>query len=305
MGKAIKYGDVKIVDRETVKIGDATFDSFISTKGGIELGTMVALAGTSGAGKTTLCKKLQRDLKKGEKSIFYALESLKSSVARQTARIKTGEDELICDVEDFPTWSSFLDYIYEEKPLMVIVDSLQHAAELLSLENGKYIYDNYKTIIKDLYTWKDKNEGIVILIVQLNAQNKVEGPEATVFNVDVPIFLIANPKTGERILETQKNRMGTIGTLNYQFVDSDEIIKFYTPQEWDAIKNEKSFVDFINDSFQNFLEAYKNKPNFSKFRTKLKKEYDNIFKQYDNDVDILVNFIPIANKLVDEYFCDF
>ena len=62
MKKPIPYNDVKIIEREALKFGDPVFDKFISTNGGIELGTMIALSGTSGAGKTTLTKKrkLQR-----------------------------------------------------------------------------------------------------------------------------------------------------------------------------------------------------------------------------------------------------
>ena len=78
-------------------------------------------------------------------------------------------------------------YLYAEKPALAIVDSLQHAAKMLSKENGKFKYDNYATIIDDLYTWKEECNAIFILIVQLNGQGKVEGPEATIFDVDVPL----------------------------------------------------------------------------------------------------------------------
>ena len=302
MGKAITYNEVKTVNRKTIKFGDKTFDSFISNKGGIELATMIALAGTSGAGKTTLCKKLQRDLKKGEKSIFYALESRKASVVRQTERIKTGEDELICDVDDFPTWSAFMDYIYTEKPLMVVVDSLQHAAELLSKENGKYKYQNYKLIIKDLYNWKDKTQGISILIVQLNANNQIEGPASTIFDVDVPIFLIADEKTGERTLTTKKNRMGQIGTINYEFVDSQECIKFYSQEEWASIKNNMDVICFLNKALQDYISVYKNRPNYKKFRKEVIKEYRKIENSTDDDIKILVSFIPIIHSISEKYF---
>ena len=64
MSKAISYNDVKIIDKKAIKIGDPVFDNFISEQGGIELATMISIAGTPGAGKTTLCKKLQKDLGK-------------------------------------------------------------------------------------------------------------------------------------------------------------------------------------------------------------------------------------------------
>ena len=105
MSKAISYNDVKMIDKKAIKIGDSTFDNFISKQGGIELGTMIALAGTPGAGKTTLCKKIQKDLSKNGDSIFFSLESRKSYVARQTKRVKTSEREKICDVDDFNSWS--------------------------------------------------------------------------------------------------------------------------------------------------------------------------------------------------------
>ncbi len=303
MSKAIPYSQVQIIDRETVKFGDATFDSFISDKGGVELGTMIALAGTSGAGKTTLCKKLQKDLRPGETSVFYALESRKSSVARQTARIKTGADELICDVDDFTTWSSFMTYIYDTKPLMVIVDSLQHAADLLSKENGKFKYDNYKNIIKDLYDWKDKTEGIAVLIVQLNANNQVEGPAATIFDVDVPIFLIADPKTGERTLSTEKNRMGQTGTLNYEFVSDERVIAFYTQDEWDVLRNGATIFDLVQGAIEAYTHAYKNHDNYKGFKKAFLKEYNKIYNQDPTDgLRIVTQTITLIDKLSKEYF---
>jgi predicted ATP-dependent serine protease len=303
MSKAIPYSQVQIIDRETVKFGDATFDSFISDKGGVELGTMIALAGTSGAGKTTLCKKLQKDLRPGETSVFYALESRKSSVARQTARIKTGADELICDVDDFTTWSSFMTYIYDTKPLMVIVDSLQHAADLLSKENGKFKYDNYKNIIKDLYDWKDKTEGIAILIVQLNANNQVEGPAATIFDVDVPIFLIADPKTGQRTLSTEKNRMGQTGTLNYEFVSDERVIAFYTQDEWDVLKNGATIFDLVQNAIEAYTHAYKNHDNYKSFKKTFLKEYNKIYNQDPTDgLAIVTQAIMLIDRLSKEYF---
>jgi predicted ATP-dependent serine protease len=233
MKAPVLYNDVKIIDRETIKFGDTVLDNFISSKGGVELGTMIALAGTSGAGKTTLCKKLQKDLPNDEISLFYSLESRASSVVRQTRRIKTTNKEYIADVDTFPTWSSFMSYINKEKPLLVVVDSLQHAARLLSEENGKYKYDNYKEIIKDLYDWKDKTQGIVILICQLNSDGSMEGPKSTIFDVDCPIFLTANPKTNERTMHTEKNRMGPIGKIYYQFTSDDRCIEFFTQEEWE------------------------------------------------------------------------
>jgi predicted ATP-dependent serine protease len=304
MSKAVSYNEVKIVERESVKIGNKVFDNFISENGGIELGNMISLAGTPGAGKTTLCKKLQKDLGKNEISVFYALESRKASVAKQTKRIKTGENELICDVDDFPTWSSFMDYIYAEKPLLVVVDSIQHAAQLLTDENGKYIYENYKQIRKDLYDWKDVTQGIVILIAQLNGKGEVEGPMSTVFDVDCPIFLTADPNTNERTMHTEKNRMGPIGKIYYEFVDNDKCIEFYSQEDWKNKKTTKkdlSLLDFFIEQTENFINSLDK----SKDSTKtFKKEYNRGVKKIENilcDDEYFVKYLNLVTELKIKY----
>jgi len=192
--KATTYNKVKYSVQPGVMFEDEVLNSFLSEDGGIVLGNMIALAGTKGAGKTTLCKKLQKELPTNMNSVFFSLETGKGSVQRQTKRVVAGDHAKICDDSDYPTWSEFMSDLHKHVPTLVIVDSLQHAAKLLTKENNKFKYDNYAQVVEDLYSWKEKHNTIVILIVQLNGQGKVEGPEATVFDVDCPLKLIANPK---------------------------------------------------------------------------------------------------------------
>ncbi|MHA1815311.1 MAG: RAD55 family ATPase [Candidatus Heimdallarchaeaceae archaeon] len=302
MKKPIPYNQVQIIERDTLKFGDPVFDNFISERGGIELGVMIALSGTSGAGKTTLCKKWQKDLQPGEVSVFYALESLKASVAKQTARIKTTNEDLICDVEDFPKWSQFMAYLYEDKPTMVVVDSLQHAAELLSEENGKYKYDNYKKIIKDLYKWKDETQGIVILICQLNEKGSMEGPASTLFNVDCPIKLTADPKSKERWMETTKNRMGPIGKIYYEFVDTDACIKFYTDEEWNFDKNNVSFPEMVVETVNTFLSSKKSDDKYSVFKKEFNKKCKEIYNNHEDDLVICSKVVGLVIEMEKKYF---
>lgn len=292
MSKAISYNDVKVIDKKAIKIGDPVFDNFISEQGGIELATMITIAGTPGAGKTTLCKKLQKDLGENDESIFFSLESRKSSVARQTSRVKTGDNEKICDVDDFKTWKSFMDYIYETKPLMVVVDSLQHAATLLSNENGKHKYDNYKNIVKDLYDWKDVTQGIVVLIVQLNGKGDVEGPIATVFDVDCPIFLTANPKTNERTMHTEKNRMGPIGKIYYEFVNDDRCFKFTSEEDWGSVESEEMLSENLLKDVAGFINSIKkiDENKFNKIKSKVKKISSN------DSVDYIIQMLEIYKE---------
>lgn len=304
MNKPVPYNQVKYSIQPGIMFRDAVFNQFISEDGGIVRGNMIALAGTSGAGKTTLCKKLQKELPSNMTSVFFSLETGKGSVARQTKRVETGDNALVCDAETFSTWTAFMDYLYNDVPEMVIVDSLQHAAKLLTKENGKFKYDNYAQVVEDLYTWKEKNNGIVIMIVQLNGQGKVEGPEATVFDVDCPLKLIADPKTGTRHLIASKNRMGgTVGTpIFYEFTSDDSIIKFFTEKEYEVIRQGVRLPDMIVDTISSFIGVYKNHDNYADFKKEFRKGCKAIYAKSDDNLEICSQTMVLANTLVNKWF---
>ena len=175
---------------------------------------------------------------------------------------------------------------------MVVVDSLQHAATLLSNENGKHKYDNYKNIVKDLYDWKDVTQGIVVLIVQLNGKGDVEGPIATVFDVDCPIFLTANPKTNERTMHTEKNRMGPIGKIYYEFVNDDRCFKFTSEEDWGSVESEEMLSENLLKDVAGFINSIKkiDENKFNKIKSKVKKISSN------DSVDYIIQMLEIYKE---------
>ena len=72
MKKAIPYNKVQYSVQPGIMFSDPVLNAFISEDGGIVLGNMIALAGSKGAGKTTLCKKLQKELPADMDSVFYS-----------------------------------------------------------------------------------------------------------------------------------------------------------------------------------------------------------------------------------------
>jgi predicted ATP-dependent serine protease len=302
--KATPYNKVQYSIQPGVMFRDSVLNAFLSEDGGIVLGNMIALAGTKGAGKTTLCKKLQKELPEDMNSVFFSLETGKGSLQRQTKRVVAGDHAKICDDNDYPTWNEFMSDLHKYVPTMVIVDSLQHAAKLLTKENGKFKYDNYAQIVEDLYNWKEKHNTIVILIVQLNSQGKVEGPEATVFDVDCPLKLTANPKTKERFLEAEKNRMGgTIGEpIFYEFVGDDRVIQFYTEDEYRIIKQGVTLSTMIQNTIESYLAVYKNHDNYKSFKKEFKKGYENIYNSGIEDILIVAQTLVLIDALAKKYF---
>jgi len=302
--KAITYNKVKYSVQPGVMFRDPVLNEFLSEDGGIVLGNMIALAGTSGAGKTTLCKKLQKELPADMSSVFFSLETGKGSVARQTKRVETGDHAMICDENDYPTWSEFMKDLHESVPTLVVVDSLQHAAKLLSKENGEYKYANYARIVEDLYNWKEKHNTIVIMIVQLNAEGKVEGPEATVFDVDCPLKLTADAKTGERKLEATKNRMGgTVGkAIYYEFTSDDKVIEFFDENEYMVRKQDVSLPEMLNDTISNYISAFANHENYEAFKAEFKKAYNKIYNSCDDNFEICTQTINLMKTLSSKHF---
>jgi predicted ATP-dependent serine protease len=300
--KKRKYDEVQIIDKPSVKSGVKTLDNFLSNNGGFELGNLILMTGTSGAGKTTLCKLLQKLIK--QTTNFHALESLASSVKRQTDRIKISHGmAFITDAEDYDDFDDFLKFLYEDKPLFVMVDSLQHAVKQLK-KKGMGDADAHHYVLDSLYTWKDKTQGIVILICQLNKDGSFSGPSGMLFDADARIHLEFNPKTGERTMETFKNRMGQLDCIHYEFTDCDEVMKFYTKEEWEVIKLGVTLPEMVLNTIFQFSTAYKNHKHYKMFKKDFNKELKAMYDKNEDDLKICVEALTLLDELRGIYFAD-
>ena len=299
MMKKRKYSEVKIVDKPSIKTKIKTFDEFLSNDGGFQLGNLVLMTGTSGAGKTTLCKLIQKVC--NQDSVFHALESLASSVARQTERIKISHDNAyITDGEDYEDFDDFIKFLYKDKPTFVMVDSLQHAVKQLK-KKGMGDTDAHHHVLDSLYTWKDKTQGVVILICQLNKDGSFSGPSGMLFDADVRIHLEFDHKTGERTMETTKNRMGQLDSIFYEFTSDDNVIDFYTNAEWKILKQGIGLSEMIYNTIKEFSKAYKSHENYSKFKKEFHREYKKIYDEQDNDYLVLSRCILLMGELENKY----
>jgi len=300
MIKKRQYKDVKIIDKPSILTGDKTLDDFLSNESGFQLGNLIMMTGTSGAGKTTFCKLIQRDV--NFPTHFHALESLASSVKRQTDRIKISHSNAyITDEEDYADFNEFMKFLYEDKPKFVMVDSLQHAVKQLK-KDGMGETAAYHHVLDSLYSWKDKTQGIVILICQLNKDGSFSGPAGMLFDADAQIHLQFDKKTGERTMETFKNRMGALGSIYYEFTDCDKVIKFYDSEEWEVTKQGITFPDMIVDTVQRFIYAHKKHENYLEFKKEFNRKTKTIYKTSDNDFFICSELIKLVGEMKSKYF---
>ena len=300
MIKKRQYSEVKIIDKPSILTGDKTLDEFLSNDMGFQLGNLIMMTGTSGAGKTTFCKLIQRDV--NFPTHFHALESLASSVKRQTDRIKISHSNAyITDEEDYADFDEFMKFLYEDKPKFVMVDSLQHAIKQLK-KSGMGEKDAYHHVLDSLYTWKDKTQGIVILICQLNKDGSFSGPAGMLFDADVQIHLQFNKKTGERIMETFKNRMGALGSIYYEFTSCKKVIKFYDEEEWEVMKKGITFPDMVVKTIERFIHAYKKHKNYHQFKVEFNRKTKTIYEDFDNEFFICSEVIKLVGEMKEKYF---
>lgn len=299
MKKKRTYDDVKIINSPSIKTGMKTFDDFLSNNGGFELGNLILMTGTSGAGKTTLCKLIQREVK--DPTLFHALESLASSVKRQTLRIETHDNCFITDEENYEDFDDFMKFIYEDKPRFVMVDSLQHAVKQLK-KKGMGDAEAHHHVLDSLYSWKDETQGIVILICQLNKDGSFSGPSGMLFDADARVHLEFNAKTNERTMETLKNRMGQLDSIFYEFSSDDDVIKFYTNEEWEILKLGVTLPEMLIETIFQYSNAYKNHDDYPKFRKEFNKKVREIYKSVDDDLGISIAVTKLMSELTQKYF---
>jgi len=260
------YQDVELSSVAAVRTGDEKLDNLFSTQGGIEWANLIFLTGTSGAGKTTLCKKIQ-SLISDHVSAFYSREMLSSLVKKQTLRLEiTHKNAFIADSKDFPHFNLFMKMIEERGDVKILIlDSIQRIAvdfvkEGMTREAAmRHIYDV-------LTEWKDRTGGVVILIGQLTKDGDFEGASFLKFDSDAHVHMVFDEKRNTRTIETTKNRMGKLVKLYYEILDSSETLKFYSEKEF-ALKGKKIiFDDYLTKTVFEYIENLdKNISSYSEF----------------------------------------
>ncbi len=215
------YSEIEVKANKSLKVNDPLLDEFLSNDGGLVPSTVIFLTGTSGAGKTTVCARIQ-----------------KSAVKKQIERMNIdNKNAFIGDEEDCKTFFDFMERIYKTKPSLVIMDSIQEMAKDFEMNEDKAMIE----ILDQLKKWAHATGGIVIIIGHVTKDGDFAGVNTIKHNVDVHIHLSFNKKTGERKMQSEKNRYGSVDVLCYEFTDDETGLKFF--------KDEKNIdlLESIND----------------------------------------------------------
>lgn len=303
--KSKNYSQIQSSKAEpTVKIGNENFDTFFSAPGGLVLPSVILMTGSSGAGKTTMAKHIQKNLS-SHKSSIYLRESPESQVNTQTIGIKIEHgNDYVCDQESCATFSDYVKELDKLKPSVVFIDSLQVIAreDFSDMNEDDAIY----YIIKVMRKWAHENSAVVFLIGHVNKDDGFKGANTLMQMVDGHLELIYNKKENFRTLSWgQKNRKGdATKMLYYEFVVENNLVTgfdFLTQKEFELKDKKVKFDDYLLKTIVEFANSVNKKsPSYTSF----KKEYNEKIKTLDtkkSKFEIVVEIAKIVNELTTKY----
>ena len=299
------YSEVQIISTPSVKIGDEKLDNLFSNEGGIEWANLIFLTGTSGAGKTTLCKKLQ-SLISEHVSVFYSREMLSSLVKKQTLRLDIKHNNaFISDVKDFPHFDDFMKMVEGRSDIKILIlDSIQRIAEDYT-KQGMSLEAAMRHIYSILMSWKDRTNGIVIIIGQVTKDGDFQGANFLKHDADAHVHMVYDKKKNTRTIETTKNRMGKLDKLYYEILDSSETLKFYSVEEFENKKENITFAEIIRGSIATYLKGInKNHKNYLTFKKELSKKIEYLYENSSNfstEFEVILEYTKIIKELSDKY----
>ena len=233
--------------------GKADFDKWFSRYGGIVLGSAIYVTGTSGGGKTTLMANITTWL--GDVvSVIYSREMLKRALKAQLCDLKFTDNCYLADSEDNPTFESFMKEVYELKPKVLIIDSLQVIAKEDYVMTGLMSEDAacYK-IIRELRDYASANDAVLFLIGHNTKEGVFAGANTNMQMIDAHIDIVYDKATNSRTMSWgQKNRKGPMGSIPFDIEDSKIVFQSDKKAE-DIIKFNayKETVKLIQEIFNN------------------------------------------------------
>ena len=294
------YTDIKIIAESTLKTRIEAFDDFLSNDGGFVVGSSIFLTGTSGAGKTTLAIILQK-LFEDYITSLYSREMSCSSVKQQMKRYAIEhKNAFISDVQMCPTIDSYIADLDEMKPSVVIIDSLQVIIKEdysdVPLEKATY------ELIQKLRAWTEKNEAILIVIGHVNKDGGFEGKNTIEHMFDAHLRMIFDKAKNTRTLTWSKNRKGDVAKVLFYLFGSKSI-EFYTPEQYQRIKEKKDLEDFVLDAISTYLNSLdKSTEVYKEFRKDLKKGFNTISENGDSYLNQTIKCLELIKEKV-EKFC--
>lgn len=218
--RLVRLSSVSATEHSRVLTGITEFDRAVG--GGLVKGTFILLAGSPGAGKSTIAIQVTDALvKAGHEAIYITGEESPAQIRLRAERLKLdlGDLRVLAETDA----SIVAATIVAEKPMLAIIDSIQ----TLVVPTSEGIAGGAAQIreVANLLLQTAKQTGTALILVgHVTKEGEAAGPETLQHLVDA-VMLIEGDRYGFfRILRATKNRYGAIDEMGL-FEMTDEGMK--------------------------------------------------------------------------------
>jgi predicted ATP-dependent serine protease len=296
-----KYTEFDTTATPGVITGISHLDNILSVDKGFQ-SAVIFLTGTSGAGKTTLAKVIQKALS-DTPTALYERETSANSVAKQTRRVEIKHSNaLLCDETEYPTFMDFMAEVRKRNIKFIIIDSLQTAASDFERINGMSTNESMLEVLNVLMAWKKETGGTAILIGMVKKDGDFSGLNKIKHLADCHLHMVFNDKDNVRFMQTTKNRDNSTGKLYYEFVNTDEVIVFYTENEFELKEKNFKFDDYLLKIIDDFISALDKKhPSYKEFKSEYNTKLRLICQSGLSKIEVAVEVVKLINDVTQKY----
>ena len=190
--------------------------------GGLVKGSVVLLSGDPGIGKSTILLQVANNLTSG-KVLYVTGEESKGQIMLRAKRLGVTNENLLimCETDVL----AIAEYIKEERPYAVIIDSIQTMYHsLLSSSPGSItqVRESTTALLKVAKAFDIPT----IIVGHINKGGDIAGPKVMEHIVDTVLYFEGEKSNSYRILRANKNRFGStneIGVFEMQACGLSEV----------------------------------------------------------------------------------
>ncbi len=196
--------DIEINDQTRIMTQLQELDLVLG--GGLVEGSLTLLAGSPGVGKSTLLLQIANQISKSQKSLYVSGEENLSQIKLRVKRLKLNLDCLFLNETNL---ENILYHVHKNKIKFLIIDSIQ-TTNSQEQASAFGTVGQIKTVTMLLMDFANKNNITIIIVGHITKDGDIAGPKMLEHMVDTVIYLELEKDSNIRILQSAKNRFGSI-----------------------------------------------------------------------------------------------
>lgn len=201
---------ISLQEQPRIKSNISEWDRVLG--GGIMPNSLLVLTGDPGIGKSTLLLQVCNAIAQNHSIIYFSTEESLQQVKQRAMRLACKTESL--SFSDNPDLEAILAIAEQEKPALVVIDSIQSCFVPGSQSVPGSTGQLRESIFALMRLAKEKNIS-VILTSHITKEGIIAGPKTLEHMVDGVFYLQGEDQWQTRILRTVKNRFGTINELGF------------------------------------------------------------------------------------------